>query len=62
MTPVRLEPVASRSGVKHSMTEPLRSGYNGIMVRFIRKVVLECFHSDNWLFNSKLPCQLVYLL
>ena len=25
MTPVRLEPVAPRSGVKHSTTEPLRS-------------------------------------
>ena len=25
MTPVRLEPVASRSRVKHSTTEPLRS-------------------------------------
>ena len=27
MTPVRLEPAASRSRVKHSTTEPLRSLY-----------------------------------
>ena len=28
MTPVRLEPAAPRSGVKHSTTEPLRSQYS----------------------------------
>ena len=33
VTPVRLEPAAPRSRVKHSTTEPLRSLYAGCHVR-----------------------------
>ena len=34
MTPVRLEPTALRSRVKHSTTEPLRSLLNGFNIGF----------------------------
>ena len=41
MTPVRLEPAASRSRVKHSTTEPLRS-----YISLIKNVQI---HTCNWL-------------
>ena len=44
MTPVRLEPAALRSRVKHSTTEPLRS----IMKQIVCKV-LNKFHSEKYL-------------
>ena len=38
MTPVRLEPAAPRSRVKHSTTEPLRSICLGVMSRHVIRV------------------------
>ena len=37
MTPVRLEPAALRSRVKHSTTEPLRSLNNDLFINHIRE-------------------------
>ena len=49
MTPVRLEPVALRSRVKHSTTEPLRSHrVEGIKVIDNCGTLGElCLHNDN---------------
>ena len=40
MTPVRLEPAASQSRVKHSTTEPLRSLVEVVVVVVVEAVVV----------------------
>ena len=52
MTPVRLEPAAPRSGIKHSTTEPLGSP--------IRLDKLNILWLDNKLANSVDPVELAY--
>ena len=42
MTPVRLEPVALQSRVKHSTTEPLRSLYMLITLKHTKKIGDKC--------------------
>ena len=45
MAPVRLEPAASRSRVKHSTTEPLRSLRKRVYVLFHRKQLAATRHN-----------------
>ena len=48
MTPVRLEPAALRSRVKHSTTEPLRSPHMDSALIWLNNVVLnDCISGFN---------------
>ena len=44
VTPVRLEPAAPRSGVKHSTTEPLRSHYSNVSLPAKMEKILYGMH------------------
>ena len=48
MTPVRLEPAALRSRVKHSTTEPLRSLYSSIAIILMGKRELVALLKSAW--------------
>ena len=58
MTPVRLEPAALRSRVKHSTTEPLRSLINGSKVYPGESSFI--FHSKNVAANNVNDLRLIF--
>ena len=55
MTPVRLEPAASRSRVKHSTTEPLRS-LNPIILDYPIHIGVICMESSFMYLRSSIKC------
>ena len=68
MTPVRLEPAASRSRVKHSTTEPLRSRkikhLDKLWFTFSEEVIIKFFSqklTKHLKFNSKDRYVLVFV-
>ena len=56
MTPVRFEPAALRSRVKHSTTKPLRSQ------RFLGNIMKRLLHNYLWDLSPKVKGQIMYFL
>ena len=62
MTPVRLQPAASRSRVKHSTTEPLRSRLTGLSYPVIKVWQALIFHENgvlHYILNSHVMSLLI---
>ena len=57
MTPVRLEPVASRSRVKHSTTEPLSSHYHNGSIKITVVYMHTCDPEGTWTDAGYGSCQ-----